>query len=457
MNNQITILIIEDERPWADFLREFLQERGCRCTVADSGEEGLEAFRAEAHDVVLVDLRLPGIDGNEVTKKIRSFDEDAIIIMMTGYPTSESAVHAYESGATDYLTKPFNAGQVEVVINRVIEHRRMTQENERLRRLIESRSCFDQIVGAAPAMQSIYRLLEQIAPTDTPVLISGERGVGKSLAAEALHRASRRPNTSYTSLDCAEVAADHLEAALFGPRAGNGSGDKPGVLERAGEGTLYLAHVEALPPQLQSRLHQFLQGNAPVAAGGKRAEPLRARLVTSTSLPLREEAERGNFNRDLFFRLGVVNLDMPPLRERREDIPLLVNFLLEKVNRELQTQVDKFTFEATLVLSSYDWPGNVGELQDLIRELAADKRLGVLNVTDLPVSLQREMTFTDNSVSAADVPLRDAKRRFEREYFKDLLRRTKGNMSKASRNSRVGRPYLYKKINDYDINPNDYR
>jgi DNA-binding NtrC family response regulator len=179
--------------------------------------------------------------------------------------------------------------------------------------------------------------------------------------------------------------------------------------------------------------------------------------VTSTSLPLREEAERGNFNRDLFFRLGVVNLDMPPLRERREDIPLLVNFLLEKVNRELQTQVDKFTFEATLVLSSYDWPGNVGELQDLIRELAADKRLGVLNVTDLPVSLQREMTFTDNSVSAADVPLRDAKRRFEREYFKDLLRRTKGNMSKASRNSRVGRPYLYKKINDYDINPNDYR
>lgn len=456
-SQSISILIIEDERPWANFLEEFLGERGYECMVTETGEAGLEAFNAEVHDVVLVDLRLPGIDGNDVTQAIRQRSEDTIIILMTGYPTSNSAIRAFESGATDYITKPFNANQVDIVINRVLEHRRMLQENERLRRVIESRSCFDQIVGAAPAMQAIYRLLEQIAPSDASVLVSGESGVGKTLVAQAIHSHSGRPAHQLEIFDCAAVEPGDLEASLFGIESQNSGSARLGGLERAGEGTLFLKNVEFLPTPLQDRLGQTLQEQQVLRVGSKKPSPFRARLVTATTASLREMAESGSFRRDLYYRLGVVTISVPPLRERREDIPLLANFFLEKSNRAHDARVDKFSFDAITVMSSYDWPGNVGALERVVDGLVAAKKTGVINVSDLPTELQREMALNDNSVSAADVPLREAKRRFEREYFKDLLRRTKGNMSLASRASRVGRPYLYKKINDYEIDPNDYR
>jgi DNA-binding NtrC family response regulator len=456
-SQNISILIIEDERPWANFLEEFLGERGYECTVKETGEEGLEAFEAGGHEVVLVDLRLPGIDGNEVTQSIRKRSEDTIIILMTGYPTSNSAIRAFESGATDYITKPFNANQVDIVISRVLEHRRMLEENDRLRRVIESRSCFDQIVGAAPAMQAIYRLLEQIAPSDASVLVCGESGVGKSLVAQAIHRHSGRPANLFESFDCARVEPGEMDASLFGTERQNSSSAGPGALERVGGGTLFLRNVEFLPAASQDRLGQTIQDQQVLRVGSKKPSPFRARLVTATTASLREMAENGSFRQDLYYRLGVVTISVPPLRERREDTPLLANFFLEKSNRAHETRVDKFSFDAITVMSSFDWPGNVGALERVVDELVAMRKAGVINVSDLPDDLQREMALNDNSVSAADVPLREAKRRFEFEYFKDLLRRTKGNMSLASRASRVGRPYLYKKINDYEIDPNDYR
>ncbi|NUP91177.1 MAG: sigma-54-dependent Fis family transcriptional regulator, partial [Candidatus Sumerlaeia bacterium] len=230
-----------------------------------------------------------------------------------------------------------------------------------------------------------------------------------------------------------------------------------GVFERAAEGTVYLRNADALPAPLHNRLHAALASQQVTRVGAKRPVALRARLISATSAPLLEMAESGHFRRDLYYRLSVVAITMPPLRERREDIPLLANFLLEKINRRLGKRVDKVAFEAMLALTTYSWPGNVAELAERLESLVAADTHGVIRVADLPPALQREIGNSDNTVAAANVPLKEAKKRFEREYFKDLLRRTRGNMSLASRSSRVGRPYLYKKISDYEIDPKDYR
>jgi DNA-binding NtrC family response regulator len=456
--HRTSILIIEDERPWAQFLNEFLSGLGYLCRIAESGQEGLDAFREEPTDVVLTDLRLPDIDGMEVTRTIRATDPESIIIMMTGYATSEAAIQAFECGATDYITKPFNANQIHLSITRVLEHRRVASENERLRRLVESRSCFDQIVGAAPAMQAIYKLIEQVAPSETPVLILGEKGTGKSLVAEAIHHASGRPSEMFETLSCAGGTPAEIEAALFGLESRNQDAMRLGVLERAGDGTVFLEDLEALPEPLQARLQATLQEHLiPHNGSGRRSAPLRARTISASSASLLEATEHRAFRRDLYYRLSVVTINLPPLRERREDIPLLANFFLEKSNRRHGKHVEKFAFEALMVLSTYSWPGNVAELESEIDALVERDTAGLIRVSDLSGHLQREMSASDSGVSAANVPLKEAKKRFEREYFKDLLRRTKGNMSLASRSSRVGRPYLYKKIADYDIDPNEFR
>jgi DNA-binding NtrC family response regulator len=258
-------------------------------------------------------------------------------------------------------------------------------------------------------------------------------------------------------VQCSELANGDADSALFGIE-GQGEGFAAmGALERAAEGTAFLRGVEALPSPVQDRLAATLQDHQIIRSGGRRPVPLRARLVASTCAPLLELVESGQFRRDLYYRLGVVTIASPPLRERREDIPLLANFFLEKFNRKHNRRVEKFSFEALLVLSTYGWPGNVAELESEVERLVAQDTTGTIKLTDLPAHVQREMTAGTNGVGAANVPLREAKKRFEREYFRDLLRRTKGNMSLASRSSRVGRPYLYKKINDYQIDPNDFR
>ncbi|MBN1475387.1 sigma-54-dependent Fis family transcriptional regulator [Candidatus Sumerlaeota bacterium] len=452
-----SILIIEDERPMRQFLEEFLSGLGYDCRSTAAGRPGIEAYRERPVDVVLIDLRLPDIDGMQVCRAVREQNLDPIIILMTGYPTSESALEAYEAGADDYLTKPFSTKQLHLVIHRVIEHRRLINENERLRQLLEGRSCFDQLVGGAPAMQAIYKLIEQVAPSQTPVLITGEPGTGKSLVAAAIHRASGHSGLPLEVLDCSSVPREDLEIALFGVE-GEGDGfASVGALERAGEGTLHLKSVEALPPLIQSRLQSALQSQEILRVGASETVSLRARVVTSSSAQLLALAERDEFRRDLYYRLSVVTVSMPPLRERREDIPLLAHFFLEKIARALDQPAERIDHDAVMALMSHAWPGNVTELEETLRKIAENGFDGTIRLRDLPGRLQREAEPRNNGVSAANVPLKEAKRRFEREYFCDLLRRSKGNMSLASRRSRVGRPYLYKKINDHQINPDDFR
>jgi two-component system response regulator PilR (NtrC family) len=434
------ILIVDDERSMREFLAIHLRRAGHRVEVASGGSEALATLKGREFDVVITDLRMPDVDGMVVLEAAKKLHSDTQVIVVTAFATTETAIAAMKAGAYDYLTKPFKIDEVSLVVDRALERRALARENLALRDEIKGRYRLDRLLGKSPAMQRVFDTLRKTAPGRASVLLIGESGTGKELAARALHELSQRADRPFVAVNCGAIPETLLESELFGHVRGSFTGahaDKQGLFEAAHSGTLLLDEVAELPVAMQVKLLRVLQERKVKPVGGVTEREVDVRIVAATNRDLETEVEKGTFRQDLFYRLDVIRLRLPPLRERREDLPLLVDHFLRKFSAEHGRQVAGVDPETMQALMAYHFPGNVRELENLIERaviLASGDRL----TFEAFPTLSGLSTVVPSLTSAPLVPesgldLERVVEDFERSIIISALERTGGNRTEAAR------------------------
>src|SRR6516225_4652871 len=389
-SNLLNLLIVDDERSVRESCKEVANALGFNTAVADSPEHCVRILDSTNVDVVLLDLRLPGTNGLEILREIKRRRPDTVVVIMTGYATVQSAVQAMKSGAYDYVTKPFNFDELRLVLDRVTAHLKMATENRLLREQMKSKHGFGAIVGQAPEMDRLFRIIAKAAFSTHPVLILGESGTGKELVARSIHYSGPLRDKPFIPVDCGSLAPSLIESQLFGYVRGAFTGavkSKDGLMAAAEGGTVFLDEVGELPIDLQSKLLRALQEKEIRPVGGTRAIPINVRILAATNRDLEAAVQQGTFRRDLYFRLNVLTLRIPPLRERKQDVPLLAGHVLERVART--TGVHRtISDEALRRMLDYDWPGNVRELENCLERACALSSSATLQICDLPTTLR---------------------------------------------------------------------
>lgn len=368
------ILVVDDEQSMRDFLAIMLKKEGHEVVTAENGKDALKAVQAEIFDLVITDVKMPGMDGLEVLKTVKDVSPETIVIMITAFGTAESAVEAMKLGAYDYIIKPFKVDELKLVIDNSLEKRHLRKENILLRREIESRAGFDNFIGKSEPMQKVFSLIRQVADTRSTVLITGESGTGKELVARALSAAGSRKSGPFVTVNCGALPETLLESELFGYMKGSFTGansNKQGLFEIANGGTIFLDEISSTSSSLQIKLLRVLQEREFKRVGGTADIKVDVNIVAATNKDLYAEVVKGAFREDLYYRLNVIPIHLPPLRERREDIPILTEYFLKKFlkregGRALTKSVDPGAMQ---VLMSYSWPGNVRELENTIERL----------------------------------------------------------------------------------------
>ncbi|MCE5271818.1 sigma-54 dependent transcriptional regulator [bacterium] len=378
----VRLLIVEDDFSQRDILAQILSDEGYSVEQAAGGEEAVGRLGKEKFQVVITDLKMPGKDGLDVLRAAVEADESTLVVLMTAYGTVETAVTAMKAGATDYLTKPLNKDELLIVLEKALKNSHLAQENINLHRELESRYRFDRIIGASPAMNEVYRLIGKVLDNNSTVLVSGESGTGKELVARAIHYNGARRGGPFVAVNCGAIPENLIESELFGHEKGSFSGAtgrRIGKFEAADGGTLFLDEISTLQYDLQAKFLRVLQEREFARVGGDQTLKVDVRIITATNQDLRQLAAEGRFRPDLFHRLNVVNINLPPLRARRGDIPLLVRSFLDKYARQYERKGLSVSLEAVEGLAGYDWPGNVRELENLIEQLvvlADEPRIG---------------------------------------------------------------------------------
>ncbi|MGH7355421.1 MAG: sigma-54-dependent transcriptional regulator [Candidatus Rokuibacteriota bacterium] len=447
------ILVVDDEPGLRESFRLILEEE-YEVVDAHDGARALSVVRAQQVDLVLLDIRLPEMDGIEVLERIKAIDEGVEVVLVTAVKTVRTAVAAMKLGAFDYLTKPFEDDELLAVVRRALAKRALEREVAFLRSELDRRRDADEIVGRHPEMQKLHRLIGQVAPTTTTVLITGESGTGKELVARAIHRQGPRRDRPFVAVNPAAIVETLVESELFGHEKGafTGAGArKLGRFELAHGGTLFLDEIASLKPDLQVKLLRVLQEREIERVGGGRPIKIDVRIVAATNRDLKRAVATGAFREDLYYRFNVVPLRVPPLRERAEDIPLLVDFFVRRYDRGPARRVAGFTDEALGALSRYAWPGNVRELQNLIERLVIVVDGPRVGLNDLPL----EIALARSHGSAGDVefPLHEAVDRFEREIVLRALERAGGRLGEAARMLGMHRNSLAAKLARWRIRP----
>jgi len=363
------ILVVDDEVNARTALAELLRDEGYDVETAADAFKALGKLEAFTPDVVVTDLKMPGMDGIELVKKIKQMEEPPAVVVMTAFGAVQSAVDAMRAGAADYLTKPINFEELLVVLGRVLEHQKLRAEAARLRQRLTERVSRQNMVGSSPPMQRVFEIIEQVAPSKATVLLTGESGTGKELVASAIHQRSSRASGPFIKLHCAALAESLLESELFGHERGAFTGAvsrRDGRFQMADGGTLFLDEIGEISPSLQVKLLRFLQEHEFERVGGDQTIRVDVRVIAATNRNLQEEVAKGRFREDLFYRLNVVGVELPPLRERKSDIAALARFFLDRYAKDNGKQIDGFAPETVELLMSYDWPGNVRELENAI-------------------------------------------------------------------------------------------
>ena len=428
------VLVVDDDAGVRESFRLTLEDHYDVVDVPD-GLRALDAVRASQVDLVLLDIRLPEMDGIEVLERIKAIDEGIEVVLVTAVRTVRTAVAAMKLGAFDYLTKPFEEDELLAVIARALEKRALEREVTFLRGELARARDFDEIVGHHPAMQKVYHLVAQVARTTTTVLITGESGTGKELVARAIHRQGPRRDKPFVAVNPAAVAESLIESELFGHERGAFTGAnqrKLGRFELAQGGTLFLDEIATLKGELQVKLLRVLQEREIERVGGTRPIKIDVRVVAATNADLEDAVARGAFREDLYYRLNVVSIDVPPLAQRADDIPLLVQHFVHRYSRECNKPVDELSPEILTALREYGWPGNVRELQNVIERAVVLAEGPVIQLSDLPLDVllpkHREKVRT-----ADHLPLKNATEEFERQIVLRVLERVGGNQSEAAR------------------------
>jgi DNA-binding NtrC family response regulator len=428
-----SILIVEDEPKMRRVLELQLADEGFHARTAGDAETGLQLLGKEPFDVIVTDLKLPGMSGLEFLQAVKRVNADLPVVIMTAYGTVETAVDAMKAGASDYVLKPFSLAELVLVIRKELASHQLRQENRDLREALGKRYEYKNIIARSDKMQAVLALVERVAPTNSTVLIGGESGVGKDLIARAIHEHSQRAAGPFVKINSTAIPETLLESELFGYEKGAFSGataSKPGKFELADKGTLFLDEIGDVPGAIQVKLLRVLQDREFERLGSTRTLKVDVRLVAATNRDLRAALEEGTFREDLYYRLNVVAIDIPPLREHKEDIPALAEFFLDKTARESGKALQGISPQAMKLLMDYHWPGNVRELQNVLERAVTLSSGSTLDVYDIHIDNAPRRAPAD---SAAALPNGMTLEQWEEEMLREALRRANGNKSQAAR------------------------
>ncbi|HVH97355.1 MAG TPA: sigma-54 dependent transcriptional regulator [Enhygromyxa sp.] len=463
------VLVVDDEEPMRHMLELLLRRAGFEVRSASNGEAALAIVASEAVDVVLSDVRMPGLDGLALAERMTAEHPEITLVMMSAFGTVELALEAMQRGAYDYISKPFKQDEVILTLRKAEERLRLRRENARLRaRVAELEGAgrlegFGRMLVHSAAMRQLAKTVRKVAKFETTVLVLGESGVGKELVSRALHELGPRASGPFVAVNCGAIPEGLIESELFGHAKGaftDASTDKPGLFEAAARGTLFLDEVGELPISTQVKLLRALQEREIRRVGENKDRPIDVRVVAATSRPLEQMVEDGEFRQDLYYRLAVMPLRIPPLRHRREDIPVLAEQFLAAINERLGTSVAGLDAEAQRIMLAYDWPGNVRELENTLEHAAVLAEGALIGPDDLPERLRRRRAQAADGPSAVgfslhfsdeDLSVKRAARRIERELILRALEHTGGNRTHAAKLLDLSHRALLYKIRDYEL------
>ena len=442
------VLIVDDEDLMREVVVQILAGEHYHISQVSSAEEALQLLHNQPIDLILTDLRLKGMDGLRLLTEARTLDPELVVIVMTAYASVETAVEAMRKGAYDYITKPFINDELCVMLRRALNERHLSRENRHLKRELRERYRFENIVGKSEAMEKVYRLIEKVAAISSNVLIFGETGTGKELVARAIHYNSERAERPFVAVNCGALTESLLESELFGHIKGAFTGataNRDGFFRKADRGTLFLDELSEVSPGLQVKLLRAIQEREVIPVGGREPMKFDVRLIAATNKNLEEEVKKGTFREDLFYRINVITVPLPPLRQRREDIPLLVNHFLVKYAQRMGKPSVKIARDAMHVLVNYEWPGNVRELENVAERAVALCEGESIETTDLPEKLT-QVKVAIRDLDDYEITL-DA---LEEQHIKKVLQKAAGDKVKAAQILGINLSTLYRKLARYD-------
>ncbi|HKP12820.1 MAG TPA: sigma-54 dependent transcriptional regulator [Blastocatellia bacterium] len=454
MKTRGNILVIDDEEPILDSLRLNLSQAGYSCTTARNGQEGIALFENGEYDLVLCDLQLPDMSGTDVTRRLREMRESIEVIIISGFGSVANAVEATKAGAFHFVEKPFEFDALQVLIERALERKTLREESDQLRRTLQQRTTYSDIVGRSKQMQNIFEMIEAVAKSDANILIVGESGTGKELIANAIHFNSHRAKGPFVKVNCAALPKELIESELFGHTKGAFTGaarDKEGLIARANGGSLLLDEIAEMPLELQPKLLRALQERVFYRLGSERPVEVDFRLVCSTNRNPPEAVRNGQLREDLYYRISTITIEVPPLKERNEDVQLLADHFLRTFATKYTKPVHGFSQSAVSAMYNYHWPGNVRELESAIERAVLLSKGDSIEPTDLPFTALEmpavSAAHNNDFHVPADMKLED----IEREVIYQTLKRTKGNKQAAANMLGIYRPRLYSKIRKYNL------
>ena len=448
----VWVLIVDDQEMVRGVCEEVILSLGHRALMADSAIRALEIIEQQQVDIVIADIKMSGMSGIELLEQIKTSNPQIEVVIMTGYATVPSAVQAMKLGAIDYITKPFSAEEIRLVVERLVQTLELKEENRYLREQLRSRSRFGTLVGQSQKMQHVFKLIQRVAVSRSPVLILGESGTGKELVARSIHENGPSQGKPFIPVDCGALAPTLIESELFGYVRGAFTGavrNREGLLQSAHGGTLFLDEIAELPVELQTRLLRTIQEKEFRPVGGNKNVPFSARVISATNSDLEAAIQQGSFRKELYFRLNVVSITLPPLRERKVDVPLLAEQFLHKLSlaqgKDMESTPWTFAPEALDRLLAYDWPGNVRELENCL-ERAVTLGLGpVIKASDLPANVQAAHPKIGTGGSDSVIPLEE----MERQAILRALAAAGGDKLLAARKLGIGKTTLYRKLHKY--------
>jgi two-component system response regulator AtoC len=447
------VLVVDDEENIRLVLRTLLGKQGYEVEVASSAEAALATAAAFRPDFVLADVRMGGMSGIQLARVLAEQSPDITVIVMSAYGSVELALEAMKAGAYDYIAKPFKQDEVLLTLRKAEERESLRRENRALKEQVRASSSYEEMIGASDVMRDVFRTIEKAAVYDTTVLIQGESGTGKELVARALHARSPRNASPFVAINCGAIPESLLESELFGHRRGaftDASSDKPGLFEEAHLGTLFLDEIGELPLQTQVKLLRVVQEGTLRRLGETRDREVDVRVVAATVRDLEEEVENGRFREDLFYRLNVLTIRVPALRERKSDIPLFIDAVIERNNTRLGTRVRGVDASAKKTMLAYHWPGNVRELENVIERAMVLADTDILGLADLPERM-REPDATHAMLASGELSIKKTMRFIEETLIKKALEKTGGNRTQASKLLEISHRALLYKIKDYGL------
>jgi DNA-binding NtrC family response regulator len=442
------VLVVDDDQEMCQLLFDLLQGEGFSVTTMNDSLEASRSIKKEDFDVIVTDLKMKGLKGLDLLEETRRVAPLTPVIIITAFGTIESAIQAMKMGAYDYITKPFQMDELVLVVKKALENRLLKKEVVRLRKEVESRYDFHQLIGKSSSMQKIYDLIERISHTSSNVLITGESGTGKELVARAIHYSGGRKEGPFIAVNCAAIPETLLESELFGYKKGaftDARSDKKGLIFEANEGTLFLDEITELPLTLQAKLLRVIEERKVRPLGDTTSYPMDVRIISASNRDMDSSIKHGKFREDLYYRLKVIDIDMPPLRERREDIPLLIQKFIPRFSREFKKNISGVSQDALRLLLNYSWPGNVRELENVIQRAITLSQHEIILPEDLPASIIQK---TDDKLFEKAVEEKLTLDQLEKEYIRRVLVETGGNKSKAAELLGLDRKTLYRKLQE---------